>query len=61
MAWRRTGEKAIIWTNALLVHWRVYVVLGEDELTKHYKAVMVTRRAYWLQYQNSLVKHHASA
>ena len=28
MAWRRT----ITWTNAYTIHWRIYAVLGGDEL-----------------------------
>ena len=32
MAWR-IGDKAIIWTNADPIHWRIYVALGGDELT----------------------------
>ena len=27
-------RQAITWTNADLIHWRIYAALGEDELTK---------------------------
>ena len=33
MAWQRTGDKAIIWTNAEPVNWRIYATLGGDDLT----------------------------
>ena len=32
MAWRRTGDKPLPGTNADLIHWRTYAVLGGDEL-----------------------------
>ena len=35
MAWRQIGEKAIIWTNADPVDWRIYAALGVDELRIH--------------------------
>ena len=28
------GRQAIIWTNADPIHWRIYVALGGDELTR---------------------------
>ena len=31
IAWRRPGDKPL-WTNADLIHWRIYAALGEDEL-----------------------------
>ena len=33
MAWRRIGR--IIWTNADLIHWRIYGTQGGDELMWH--------------------------
>ena len=33
MARRQIVEKAIIWTNADPIHWRIYAALGGDELT----------------------------
>ena len=32
VAWRRPGDKAIIWTNVDPVPWRIYAALGGDEL-----------------------------
>ena len=32
MAWRRIGDKPIIWTNANPIRWRIYVALGGYEL-----------------------------
>ena len=32
MAWRRAGEKNITWTNADPVYWRIYALLGLNEL-----------------------------
>ena len=34
MAWRRPGDKLIIWTNADPVHRRIYVALEGDELIR---------------------------
>ena len=27
-------QQAIIWTNAVPIHWRIYAALGGDELTQ---------------------------
>ena len=34
-------RQAIIWTNADPIHWRIYVSLGGDELTKESNGIQV--------------------
>ena len=48
MAWRRIGDKPIIWTNADPIHCRIYAAPGGDELT----AGLVIFSSWWYHQKN---------